>query len=243
MVQLCMSFLREAGDVLNEWDIYREWRPPPAWLDVVVCCWEQRVEHARTQRVVPDGRADVLIFDDGHVEVVGLHDRVDVPHLAAGTHLRGIRLRPAAVGAAFHLRASSLLNRTVAAEDILGSRRSRQLTDPTALDAWVRSIQTDERAAAAVVLLGGRSVTATADALGITRRHLDRLMLEHVGMPPKPFQRVERFQRFVRAIDAGTSLSVAAADVGYADQSHLTREVQAFSGLTPARLAVDRRGR
>src|SRR5688572_16790847 len=46
--------------VLNEGDIYREWAPPPAWRHAVACCWEQRVTADRIQRVVPDGRADVL---------------------------------------------------------------------------------------------------------------------------------------------------------------------------------------
>jgi len=68
---------------LYEWDIYREWAPPLPWQRAVVCCWEQRVGAGRTQRVVPDGCADVLLFDDGHIEVVGLHDIATLADLPA----------------------------------------------------------------------------------------------------------------------------------------------------------------
>ena len=63
---------REAGDVLNEADIYREWAPPPRWAHVIACCWEQRVSADRVQRVLPDGHADLLIYESGLIEVVGL---------------------------------------------------------------------------------------------------------------------------------------------------------------------------
>src|SRR5262249_41289999 len=102
-------------------------------------------------------------------------------------------------------------------------------------------IEPDGRAAAAVDLLRGRSVALTADALGIDRRHLTRVMLHYVGGTPKTFQRVERFQRFVQAVDAGRGVAAAAADAGFADQSDLTRDVRAFSLLTPAKLAAERR--
>ena len=59
-----------------------------------------------------------------------------------------------------------------------------------------------------------------------------------------------RFRRFVSRIDAGPNaqkgpefldLAALAADAGYADQAHLTRECGRLSGLTPAALARQRR--
>jgi len=52
----------------------------------------------------------------------------------------------------------------------------------------------------------------------------------------KILARVLRMQRAVRLVSAGTPLVVAAADAGYADQAHLTREVKALTGVTPAAL-------
>jgi AraC-like DNA-binding protein len=225
---------------LNETDIYREWSPPSAWEKAVACCWEQRVRAARVQRVLPDGHADLIRYDTGRIEVVGLHDEAALPVLPAGTHLRGIRFRPAAVAAAFGTPASLLRNRTVPADNVLGSRMARRLIDAGAIDAWIRSIQPDPRTGAAVKLLAGRSVDEVASALDISGRHLRRLLWADIGLPPKVYQQVVRLQRFVRAIDAGVQLATAAAATGYADQSHLTRDVRRFCGIAPAHLVRER---
>lgn len=232
---------REAGHVLNETDIYREWAPPASWEEVVACCWEQRVSSGRVQRVVPDGHADLIIYDTGQVEVVGLHDQVALPVLAAGIHLRGIRFHPAVVGAAFHTPASTLRNRTVPADTLVGSKVARQLVDADAIDTWIRSIKPSRRTVAAVNLLADRSVDDVAAALDISGRHLRRLLLDDIGLPPKVYQQVLRLQRFLRSIDAGAQLAAGAAAAGYADQPHLTRQVRRFCGVAPSRLVRERR--
>jgi methylphosphotriester-DNA--protein-cysteine methyltransferase len=65
-----------------------------------------------------------------------------------------------------------------------------------------------------------------------------------VGYGPKTLQRVLRFRRFVSRVDATPAaridLAALAADAGYADQAHLTRECAQLSGLTPAALARHR---
>jgi AraC-like DNA-binding protein len=86
-----------------------------------------------------------------------------------------------------------------------------------------------------------------AAVLGLSERHLRRLVLAHTGLEPRTFRRVARFQRFLRLADrAGGppdgSPAALAARAGYADQAHLSREVRALSGLTPAALLAERRG-
>lgn len=221
-------------------DSYREFPPPLEWRHAVFCLWEQRVVADRIQRVLPDGHADLLIHDSGLLEVVGLSDEVALPHLPAGTQLRGVRLRPEAVASVLRIDAASLRNRTVTADDVLGSRRARSLSDPHALDSWLRSVRPDGLATAAVRLLTSHSVSGTADQLGLSARQLQRVMATTTGLTPKAFQRVARLQRFLRDAECGASLATAAAVAGYADQSHLTREVRALSGLTPAQLLTER---
>jgi len=57
---------------------------------------------------------------------------------------------------------------------------------------------------------------------------------------------VLRFRRFVSRIDAAPDrpdvldLAAIAAEAGYADQAHLTRECGKLSGLTPAALVRQR---
>jgi AraC-like DNA-binding protein len=78
-----------------------------------------------------------------------------------------------------------------------------------------------------------------AALIGLSERQLRRRSQAAVGYGPKTLQRVLRFQRFVRLLDASPDLpdlAGAAARTGYADQPHLTRECRALSGHTPAAL-------
>jgi methylphosphotriester-DNA--protein-cysteine methyltransferase len=87
----------------------------------------------------------------------------------------------------------------------------------------------------------------TATAVACWLDGLRRRCQAVVGYGPKTLQRVLRFRRFVSRIDAGPpagraahDLAALAADAGYADQAHLTRECRALAGLTPAALARQR---
>jgi methylphosphotriester-DNA--protein-cysteine methyltransferase len=55
-----------------------------------------------------------------------------------------------------------------------------------------------------------------------------------VGYGPKTFARVARFWRALALVRAGESLAAAAAEAGYADQAHMTRELVVLGGRTPA---------
>lgn len=94
-----------------------------------------------------------------------------------------------------------------------------------------------------VLRSGGRlPVERLADAAGISRQHLARVFRERVGVPPKLFSRLARFQAGLayagceKKVDwAQTSL-----ELGYADQSHMIAEFREFSSLTPEMLASRR---
>ena len=108
-------------------------------------------------------------------------------------------------------------------------------------------------AAGAVVLLrvGMESLRRVASAprvatlarqLGVTDRHLRRLMVDETGIAPRHFARIQRFHALLRSSDFAPRPAWAglAAHHGYADQSHLIREVQNLAGVTPTRLHQER---
>jgi AraC-like DNA-binding protein len=65
-------------------------------------------------------------------------------------------------------------------------------------------------------------------------RQLHRRFAAAVGYGPKTFQRVLRLQcALALAARSPESLAALAADAGYADQAHMSREVQALTGQTP----------
>jgi methylphosphotriester-DNA--protein-cysteine methyltransferase len=144
------------------------------------------------------------------------------------------------VAPAFGITASELRNQTVDAADVVGARRSRTLVTDAMVDAWIQSIEPDTRVARAVHLLEDETVDATAVALSLSARQLHRTFEVNVGVGPKSFQRVRRFQRFLQRAEAGATLASAAADAGYSDQAHMSRDVRGLSGLTPSRLIAER---
>ena len=77
----------------------------------------------------------------------------------------------------------------------------------------------------------------TADDLGWTTRTLHRRCLTAFGYGPSVLRRVLRFRRAVALLRAGVAPAEVAARAGYADQPHLSRDVRAFAGVSPARMA------
>jgi AraC-like DNA-binding protein len=82
-------------------------------------------------------------------------------------------------------------------------------------------------------------------ASGFSARHFIALFREGVGLTPKHYLRIRRFQAAARRIAAGDALGLGgvAADLGYADQAHFTREFREFAGVAPSRYRPDGRDR
>ena len=83
---------------------------------------------------------------------------------------------------------------------------------------------------------GAAPIEILAQQIGLGRRQFERRFLEYVGLSPRLFGRIVRFQRAFRALGAESGAAVAAR-CGYADQAHLVREVRRFAGQTPTLLA------
>lgn len=73
-----------------------------------------------------------------------------------------------------------------------------------------------------------------AAELGWSRKRLWSRFYSQIGLPPKRVAKLVRFDHAVHGLVAGQDAAGVAADGGYADQSHLHRDVVAFTGLTPA---------
>ena len=81
---------------------------------------------------------------------------------------------------------------------------------------------------------GSPSLAAIAAELALSERQLERRFLRRVGMMPKRFARLARFQRAVSLMDSEPALAAVAQHAGYYDQSHFVREFRAFAGTPPA---------
>lgn len=77
------------------------------------------------------------------------------------------------------------------------------------------------------------TVRQMAKETGWSERRFSQVFREEVGLSPKTWFRVQRFQRAVRQIHAGVDVRWAelALDCGFYDQSHFANEFRAFAGI------------
>jgi AraC-like DNA-binding protein len=81
---------------------------------------------------------------------------------------------------------------------------------------------------------GRRLVGDLIGEFGCSERTLRRRCEEAFGYGPKTLERILRFQRFLRRLQASRpSLSALAIEAGYADQAHLAREARKLAGQSP----------
>ncbi len=93
-------------------------------------------------------------------------------------------------------------------------------------------------AAGRLLLREPRPIADVARRMCVSPRHLTRTFRHAVGLTPKMFARISRFQRVAAVLDDGPGevLAGVALACGYYDQSHLVRDVRAFAGGTPVAL-------
>jgi AraC-like DNA-binding protein len=214
---------------------------------------------------LPDGEVDLIVrVTDTRSDVHAIGTRLhvlrksveDVPPQTVA-----VRFKPGGAYPFFGVPMSELTNRILPIEAFWGAdgRRLRNMLGeaPTVAarlhvleDALSERLLRDdvfEPASAYVVRRAVRAITdatelprvdALARTVGVSTRQLRRAFDDVVGVGPKAFARIVRFQRAVRAAE-GTVLpdwgSIATA-VGYYDQAHLIADFRALTGTTPGAL-------
>jgi AraC-like DNA-binding protein len=177
---------------------------------------------------------------------------------ARGRDIDCLQLRLSPVVAHAVLGASSELGGTVAALDDLWGRDAMRIQEQLRVaGSW------DERFAMAVTALArrceaGRAVDPEvafvwgqmvlgqgqvrvehlAAEAGWSRKRLWSRFRSQIGVTPKRASQLIRFDHAAHRLAAGHSAALVAAEGGYADQSHLHRDVVGFAGVTPTALAV-----
>jgi AraC-like DNA-binding protein len=107
------------------------------------------------------------------------------------------------------------------------ARRLADAAPPAREVAW--SVEVLRRSA------GRAAIRSLAQEIGWSHRRLITRFREQVGLTPKAFARVVRFDRAAERLRSSSRKIVEIAyDCGYFDQAHLTREFRELAGVTPA---------
>lgn len=165
---------------------------------------------------------------------------------------------PHALGGMFGVPVSELYNREVSGYD-LSDRRLAELagrvfdTADTAecvrlIETWLLSVLHGgegptlnfHRIGGALNLLFGNpsvSIREMADCACLGPKQFTRVFRSVVGMNPKEYARIARFQKSLWMMQHGArDFASVAYECGYADQSHFIRECRAYSGHSPCGL-------
>lgn len=186
--------------------------------------WQSTTLHPGLD-ILPDGCVDIVHRDDC-LWVVGPMKRPRRVALSGPT--AGLRLAPGQARRLLGVSPKELIDAVVPCAELPGPKAWRSLDDAKA-ELAAPSVRVRE--ATALLQRPGAKVEGVAKALGIGPRQLRRLFEDEVGLGPRSFASIRRFQRFVALPEL--SLGAAAAAVGCADQAHLSREVKRWSGLSP----------
>ncbi|MFD8782294.1 DUF6597 domain-containing transcriptional factor [Kitasatospora sp. NPDC059599] len=219
--------------------------------------WDLRGLPAYEQKVLAHPNVH-LVFEAPRARVYGVDRSLFVRRLEGAGHVLGVKFRPGAFRSFAGRPVSALADRSVPAAEFFGAAADRlnaallsgDAGDPAALaDGFLlpRLPAPDpvvEEVAAMVDRITGRPDLRRVDDLagefGLSVRRLQRLFAEYVGASPKWVLRRARLHEAAERAGRGGELDLAAlaAELGYADQAHLTRDFTAAVGEPPARYAA-----
>ncbi|CAM5431135.1 hypothetical protein SVIOM342S_04945 [Streptomyces violaceorubidus] len=124
--------------------------------------------------------------------------------------------------------AGSWDERFALAADLLRRRMAdRAPVDPEVAHTWRTTLGSRGRV----------RVDGLAEEVGWSRKRLSARFHAQLGITPKRAARLVRFDHAAHLLAAGLAPASVAFESGYVDQSHLHREVKAFTGLTPTAVA------
>ncbi len=197
----------------------------------VLARWEHASATPGTTTVLPDGCRDLILRLDtasGEAEamVTPLDTQARPVSTLRPTQWFGFRLRPGV-----QVDEPGLLAAADAARRAGGWDEGRVLS---ALDDHVRLHP--HAAEALEALQTCESVGDAARALGTSPRSLERMLAQATGQPPRYWRALARVRRAACALQGCAPLAAIAADHGYADQAHFSRECLRWLGQTPSTL-------
>lgn len=237
--------------------------PAPALAEHVAHWWVVSWSLAAPTRVrtLPHPSVHVT-FEDGRARVHGMRPGPFERRLGASGTVVGLKFRPAAavawVGSVRALRGRTVSLRRFLPATVVGAlleaaatrepfegcvaELERLLTPhlPPLEPATVRLRDAVERCAEDPTVTRVAQLAALA---GLDVRGLQRACAKALGVGPKWVLARYRLHEALARLQAGEqSLAALAADLGYADQAHLTRDFRQVLGVTPGAFERTRRG-
>jgi AraC-like DNA-binding protein len=248
------------GDEPNTPMRYREFPPSDALKPYVSYYWvlwsEAALPSSFTYRTVPDGCPDLVIncTTFQRLWVVGTSDAATIMEIPTPVEIFGIRFFPGCFHLFFPLMQKDIVNKVASCLDVWGNRlrefESRLLDAQSTRERidWAEAFLMQQLAANAsssdhrllavleqIYHQRGHLSLERHASTNISPRQLRRLFDQYIGISPKTFARIVRFQSVLHAMLRAPkhAWSDLYFDFGYYDQAHFIREFKHFFGLPP----------
>ena len=224
----------------------------------------ERILPTGTLELVINLRQNELLFYDAErpencsrfsgAIVSGAHGRGLAPDTAEEVFVIGVHFKPGGAFPFLGLPAGDLADTHVDLETLWGLSAGRlrerlceartsaerfRLLQEALLSRLCHGVEQHYAVSAALEMFvknqAGPRVREAAKYLGLSQRRFIQVFKAEVGITPKLFSRIQRFQQTRTFIQHNPSINWAdlAVDFGYFDQSHFIREFLEFSGLSP----------
>lgn len=243
---------------------YKEVKPHPILANYIDAFWTSTNDEKGpvSEKILPDGCVDLILnlgedcktdngrFDikNGETCLVGTMRHFKTSELKAETKLLGIRFKPSAFSAFYKFSSlHEVTDNIITFERKLSPDFNRVITGsinylnqffienlvphPTPLLMLMVEDIKKHKGTISVVELANRHFTTT--------RQLERYFKQHIGISPKEFINIIRFQfvhAAIRKKSSDKSMLEIAFEYGYYDHAHLANAIKTYTGVTPKEL-------
>jgi AraC-like DNA-binding protein len=220
--------------------------------------WKGHTVSHSLERILPTGTVE-LVIDLGSARtsksvVSGPRSKSSIIQRTAQDELLGIHFQPGGAFPFLKFPFGDLHNIAVGIDDVWGEEQASQLLDLLdqaermetrfqILEAWmIRAIRRPLNHHPAVTFAIAElernpnlSMSQIAAKVNLSQRRFIQVFCNEVGVTPKLFSRIQRFNRVVGSASVSDDVDwlEIAMSFGYFDQAHLIHEFHEFSGLTP----------
>jgi len=203
---------------------------------------------ADSRIIVPDGRAKIIVpyrnslcatvttgllnAQEHHIFLVGIQrNPTTIASTATDTGTIGVELTPKGLYHLFNLSMHEITDRMVSFEELFGPQEKIVLLQ----SALAQLLQQNDKEYLLAQTHGAMRVQELAAHTGYTRRYLDRLFQERVGVSPKSLASILRFQEVYQGWMQHQSPTFFRDQwpAYYYDQAHFIKEFKRFTGYTP----------
>lgn len=242
---------------------YTEIAPHPTLSSYIDAYWTACGNSAKpgVEKILPDGCVDIIfnLGDDCRTDdatvlmksertyLVGTMTRLKQTEMDIDTKLFGVRFKPGAFTAFYKVAPlSEITDHTIEFENSFSFNFKKLVKSREEYlnQVFIESLDKPDHYLLAqlqtiIKYRGQIKIEELASKHFTTVRQLERSFKQHLGISPKEFANLVRYQNTLKAIEnrkPGESLLSIAFDLGYYDHAHLTKDFKKYQGFVPASL-------